>query len=171
MSFGAKTPHDLLDRAAFEVRKLEEASRASYSTVEEATAHVSSLAVTCVETLWNLVDWLAHSDDLAVQSALANAALRTKEAIRDYVKAHCSALALCHEITNGAKHFALEGYLANNRQVDDTGLSVLTTTPHEAISNCRVVPKITTKTQKLHAIKVYNEALLYWQQFFAQLGL
>jgi hypothetical protein len=101
--FGANTPRDLLVRASHEIGALEKAIEVFYLTEDEGKHKVGFLAADCAGTLWNIVDWLANSNDATTRAALTNAGLETFDVIRDYVKANSPELTLCWELTNGYK--------------------------------------------------------------------
>jgi hypothetical protein len=171
-AFGAHTPKDLLERASHEIGELEKATLALYLIEEEGKHRVGSLAGTCAGTLWNVVDWLANSNDAATRAAVTEAGLKTYEAIRDYVKSKSPELTLCWELTNGYKHCELSGYSLTASQIDQATLSApLSLAPDTALAY-RFVPKIkTTAGANLPAIQVYKDALSFWDGFFKQIGL
>ena len=122
-AFGVQTAREMLARAEFEVRELEQAAKAFFLFEDDGKHKVGSLSGTCAGTLWNLVDWLANSTDSKTKSALATAGFCTKEAIRDQVRANSPALTLCWEITNGYKHCELAGHTLKLSQIDRAALS------------------------------------------------
>jgi hypothetical protein len=171
-AFGAHTPRDLLERASHEIRALEQATEVFYLIEDEGKHQVGSLAGTCAGTLWNIVDWLANSNDAATRAVLTKAALTTYEAIRDYVKSKSPDLTLCWELTNGYKHCELTGHTLTVAQIDQATLSSVSSLPPDTALAHRFVPKIKTKAGgNLPALKVYKDALSFWEGLFKQLGL
>lgn len=169
-AFGVHTPRELLVRAQYEVRELEEATKLFYIFEEEGKHKIGSLAGTCAGTLWNLVDWLANSTDPATKAALAKAGLMNKEAIRDEVKANSAPLTLCWEVTNGYKHCEVTGMTLKLSQIDKALLSAPPLRPDQPLAY-QFVPKIKTKAgANLPAVQVYKDALAYWDAFFTKLG-
>jgi hypothetical protein len=170
-AFGASTPRDLLVRAQHEVGALEKAIEVFYLTEDAGKHKVGSLAGTCAGTLWNLVDWLANSNDATTRAALMKAGLKTFDAIRDYVKANSPELTLCWEITNGYKHCELDGYTLKASQIDQAMLSAPLSLPPDTALAYRFVPKIKTKAGgNFPALQVYKDALSFWEGFFNKLG-
>lgn len=171
-AFGATTPRDILGRAAHEIDALEEAIEVSYLNEEEGKHTVGSLAGACAGTLWNIVDWLANSNDANTQIALSKVGLTTYEAVRNHVKANSQALTLCWEVTNGYKHCELNGYALKASQIDQAMLSAPSSLPPNTVLAYRFVPKIKTKAGgNFAALQVYKDALLFWEGLFNQLGL
>lgn len=140
-AFGVHTPRELLSRAEFEVRELEQFVNADFISKDEGKNKISSLVGTCAGTLWNLVDWLANSTNAATKSALAKAGFTDHEAIRDHVKANSPALTLCWEITNGYKHCELSGYTMTMSQIDKAALSAPLGLPPDTLSHIASYPR------------------------------
>ena len=171
-AFGVHTPREMLARAQYEINELEEAIKRFYVLEEEGKHKVGSLAGTCAGTLWNIVDWLANSNDPATKAALVKFKLTSHDAIRDHVKNNSAALTLCWEITNGYKHCELQGYTLKSSQVDEAALSVPASLMPDRPLAHQFVPKIKAKVgANLPAVQVYKDALSFWDGFFKQLGL
>ncbi len=171
-AFGAQTPRDLLERAAQEIRKLEEATNTLYLNEKEAKNDVGSLAGACASSLWNLVDWLANSQDGTIQAALKRAGFTSQKTIRDYVKANSTDLTLCWELTNRYKHCELDGYTRSVSQIAQAALSAPPIFPPDTPIGYTFVPKVKTNAgANLPAVKVYKDALSFWEGFFKQVGL
>lgn len=181
-AFDAETPRQLLARAAYEIQKLDEIIATGFTTEKEAKLAIGSLATACAGTLWNLCDWLANSNDPAIQTALANIGVKKLLDLQDYVRRGSPELTLCWELTNKSKHLKLTGVLATRSQVSDMMVSVPSSrqsdSPHAglpAIPQTKaysVSPKVKTGAgANLSAQHVYRGALLFWQTFFQQHGL
>jgi hypothetical protein len=155
-----------------EVSALEKATQMFYFTEEEAKDTVGSLAGTCAGSLWNIVDWLANSSDVATRVALTKAGLEAPDALRDHVKLHSPELTLCWEVTNGYKHCELTGYTLKMSQIDQAMLSAVSSLSPDSALGYRFVPKIKTKAgANLPAGQVYKNAVSFWEGFFEQHGL
>jgi hypothetical protein len=171
-AFGATTPRDLLERASHETGALEKAIEVFYPNEDEGKHKVGSLSGACAGTLWNIVDWLANSNDPTTKAALSRAGLKTSEAIRDHVKVNSPALTLCWEVTNGYKHCELNGHTLKASQIDEAMLSAPLSLPPNTTLAYRFVPKIKTKAGgNFAALQVYKDALSFWEGVFKQLGL
>jgi hypothetical protein len=171
-AFGVHTPRELLSRAPFEVRELEQSVDMYFILEDEGKNKIGSLAGTCAGTLWNMVDWLANSSDSTTRSALAKAGFADYKAIRDHVKANSPALTLCWEVTNGYKHCELSGYTMTVSQIGEAALSAHSSLPPDHPLAYRFVPKIKTKAgANLSALDVYKDALAFWQTFLTGVGL
>ena len=170
-AFGVQTAKEMLARAKFEVGELEKAVQAYFLFEKEGKHKVGSLAGACAGTLWNLVDWLANSNEPSTRSALATAGFNTKEAIRDHVKANSPSLTLCWEITNGYKHYELSGHTLKLSQIDKAALSAPPMHPDQPLAY-QFVPKVKTKAgANLSAVDVYKDALVFWNNLFKKLGI
>jgi hypothetical protein len=171
-AFGAHTPKDLLARASYEIRELEAAIDTWYFYQDEGKHKVGSLAGACAGTLWNVVDWLANTNDEATRASLEKAGFINYGRIRDHVKAQSAALTLCWELTNGYKHCELSGYTFAASQIDQATLSALSSLAPDDPIAYRFVPKVKTKVGgNLPALQVYREALSFWLAFFERLSI
>jgi hypothetical protein len=171
-AFGAHTPRELLSRAQFEVRELQEAVNAYFMSEEEGKNKIGSLAGTCAGSLWNMVDWLANSTDAITRSALTKAGFAGRNSIRDHIMANSPELKLCWEVTNGYKHCELIGHTRTLSQIERAALSAPSSLPPDHPLGYRFVPKIKTKAgANIPALDVYNDALAFWETFLTGMGI
>jgi hypothetical protein len=160
----------MLNRATYEVEELDRSVNEYFMSEDEGKNKVGSLAGTCAATLWNLVDWLANTNDPATKAALGAAGLTNFEIIRNHVKARSGALTLCWEVTNGYKHCELRGFTRNASQINHADVSAASD-PRHALAY-RFVPKIRTNAgDNLSAVQAYKDALSFWNNFFNRLGI
>jgi hypothetical protein len=171
LAFGVHTPRELLERAEFEVRRLEESANSNFILESEGKNTVGSLAGACASTLWNIVDWLSNTNDPQTRALLTNAGFNSYESIREHVKSNSPELALCWEVTNGYKHCELSGHTLRLSQIDKAMLSAPPLSPDRPLAY-QFVPKIKTKAgANMPAVQVFQDAVAFWRTFFGRLGL
>jgi hypothetical protein len=120
-----------------------------------------------------MVDWLENTNDSTTRTALTKAGFAKEHCVRDHVKVHSSALTFCCEITNGYKHWELDGYWRTHSQIDEALLSAPSSRPISATPSCLpAVPKVKTNSgTRIPVLQVYKDAAAYWESFFKSLGL
>jgi hypothetical protein len=120
-------------------------------------------AMNAAWTLWHVIDWLWESPEAGVRQRFGKI-----ENLSEFVRGKCEALNACHDLALGGKHFLIEKKPVSKQIVADTDASV---TGGEILvaGPSQLALKIDLKDgRRSRAYSILQEALAFWQEFFAE---